>query len=394
MKPIPITESVYWIGENDRETDYFEALWPLPYGISYNSYAIVDDKVALVEAVKKNFLPNFVDRIRQILKDGKQVDYLIINHMEPDHSGAVKILPEIFPRLQIIGNKKTAEMLSGFFGFRENVRTVADGDTLDLGRHRLSFHLTPMVNWPETMMTYDETDKILFSGDAFGGFGALGGTIFDDEVDRSYFESETLRYFSNIIARYSGMVLKAIDKVAGLDIRVVAPSHGPIWRAKPRQIIEDYARWSRNETEPGVVIAYGSMYGHTETLADTIARALAEKGVPKVYVHNVTHSHASYIIRDIWRCKGLILGSPTYNTMIFPLMDYLVRLLENKMIKDRLLGIFGSHSWGGGAVKGLREFAERGKWELVEPVVEVKHAPMEEDLEQCRLLGENMAKAL
>ena len=182
--PVPVTEDVTWIGMNDRDTDLFESLWPLPRGVSYNSYLICDEKVAVVDTVKNKGPETYVSKIRSLLPEGKGVDYLIINHMEPDHSGSVKLLCDLFPGLTIIGNKKTVRFLADFYGITENIRVVEDGDELDLGRHKLKFHLTPMVHWPETMMTYDATDRILFSGDAFGGFGALDGGVFDDEVEK------------------------------------------------------------------------------------------------------------------------------------------------------------------------------------------------------------------
>ncbi len=392
-RAIPVTEGIYWTGVNDRRTELFEGMWPLPRGIAYNSYLIVDEKTALVDTVKAPFALDYLDGIRSVLKEGRGVDYLVINHMEPDHSGAVRVLREVFPNMQIVGNKRTVEFLEGFYGITGNTKTVADGESLDLGKRSLSFHLTPMVHWPETMMTYEKASGMLFSGDAFGSFGTLDGGIFDDELDMGSYADETLRYFSNIIGKYAAMVLKAIEKVKPLGIKIVGSTHGPVLRGDPFRVVNDYARWSRHDTEAGVVVAFASMYGNTEKMAEHVARAAAENGAGKVVVHDLSKTHVSYVIRDMWRFKGLVLGSCTYNLRLFPLMEHLVWFLEEMGIKNHALGIFGGYSWSGGAVKRLREFAEKGPWKFVEPVIEAKCAPSAGDLDGCMLLGKNMAQA-
>lgn len=390
---IPVTEGIYWTGVNDRRTELFERLWPIPRGIAYNSYLIMDEKTALVDTVKAPFAIDYLDGMRSVLKEGRGIDYLVINHMEPDHSGAVRVLRQVFPQMQIVGNKRTVEFLKGFYGVTENIRTVADGESLDLGRHSLSFHLTPMVHWPETMMTYDRASGMLFSGDAFGSFGTLDGGIFDDELDIGSYADETLRYYSNIIGKYAAMVLKAIEKVKPLGIKIVGSTHGPVLRKDPLRVVNDYERWSRQDTEAGVVVAFASMYGNTEKMADHVARAAAENGAGKVVVHDLSKTHVSYVIRDMWRFKGLVLGSCTYNLRLFPLMEHFVGFLEDLGVKNHVLGVFGGYSWSGGAVKRLREFAEKGTWKFVEPVIEAKCAPSAGDLDGCALLGRNMAQA-
>ncbi|AKI97549.1 FprA family A-type flavoprotein [Kosmotoga pacifica] len=395
-KGIKIHDGIFWIGVNDNETHLFESLWPLPKGVSYNAYMILDEKVALIDTVKGGYFSQYLNKIKALLPKGKAVDYLIINHMEPDHSGAIKVLVEAFPELKIIGNKKTLQFLEGFYGVTKNTISVEDGEVLELGKHKLKFYLTPMVHWPETMMTYDITSRTLFSGDAFGGFGALNGGIFDDQVDLEYYEDEILRYFSNIVGRYSGMVQRAFKKLEGLEIKIIAATHGPVWRSNPSKIIELYDRWSKQETEEGVVLVYGSMYGNTQKMMEAVASGLCSEGVKKIRLHNITQSHLSFIIRDIWRFKGLIMGSCTYNMELFPPMKQLVSALENRMMKNRYVGVFGSYSWSGGALKELEEFANRNNkdWTLVEPVIEALHSPNDEDLQKCELLGRNMAKAI
>jgi flavorubredoxin len=390
---IPIVKDVYWVGVNDRRTPLFEAIWPIPRGVSYNSYLIIDDKVALVDAVKDQSVHRYVKTVKHLLGSSRKIDYLVANHLEPDHSGAVPVLKETFPALQVVGNKKTAEFVNDLYGIQD-VRIIQDGEELALGRRKLKFFLTPMVHWPETMMTYEVADRILFSGDAFGGYGTLEGGIFDDEVDVSYYEDEILRYFSNIIGKYAPMVQKAIEKLKGLDIRIVASTHGPIWRTDPNHIIRLYDRWSRQETEPGVVVAFGSMYGATERMAEAVERGITDGGVKTIRTHNISGSHVSYVVRDIWRYKGLVLGSPTYDTGLFPLMETLVRLLAGKRIANRVVGLFGSYGWSGGAVKSLRQFVEESKLELVEPVVEAKFTATPGQLEQCHELGRAMAQRI
>jgi flavorubredoxin len=393
--PIAVCGHIYWVGVNDYETQNFENLWPLPKGVSYNSYLIVDDKVALIDTVKQAFLPNLVTKIEQLLPPGKTLDYLVINHMEPDHSGSLKLFPKLFPEMKIIGNKRTAEFLEAYYGITSPIVVIEEGDVLDLGHHKLNFYITPMIHWPETMMTYETTAKILFSGDAFGGFGALEGGIFDDEVKTEYYENETLRYFSNIVGKFSPMVQKALGRLKGLEIETIAAAHGPIWRQNPNHILEQYDRWSSHQTEPGAVIAYGSMYANTQRMAETLARAMAEAGVQEIRMHHASTSHLSYILTDAWRFKGLALGSCTYDNRLFPPLRLLVDFLKDKGVaQNRHLGIFGSYGWSGGAVKEIQEFATQGNWTVVEPTVQVKGAPTEETLEQCYVLGKNLAEAI
>jgi flavorubredoxin len=388
---IPIVDGVYWIGLNDHQTTLFESLWPIPSGISYNSYLLVDEKVALIDTVKDLSVNDYLEKLEDLLGPGRAVDYLIINHMEPDHSGSIATLKRIYPRMQVVGNKKTAEFLSSLYGIDKDIRIVADCEELSLGKRRLQFFLTPMVHWPETMMTYESQAGVLFAGDAFGGFGALDGGIFDDQVELGYYEDEILRYFSNIVGKYSPMVQKAIEKLGGLSVKIVASTHGPIWRSSPRTIIDLYERWSRYQGEPGVVMVFGSMYGHTTQMAEAVGQGLAEAGCKTTRVHNISTSHLSYIVRDIWRYRGLILGCPTYDADVFPPMQSLLQLLGIKRIANRVVGVFGSHGWSGGAVKALTAFVENAHLEQVEPVIDVRFRAEPEQIEQCRQLGRNLA---
>jgi flavorubredoxin len=391
--PQPITDDIYWVGANDRQTEFFEALWPLPTGISYNSYLIHDKKTALIDGIKADFLGMQIDRIHQVLNSGTAIDYLVINHMEPDHTGALQVIRSLFPRMLIVGNSKTIELLGSHYGIADNLLVVHDHDVLDLGRHTITFRLTPMVHWPETMMTYDMTDRVLFSGDMFGGFGAVDTELFDGEADTATREQETLRYFSNVIGRYSAMVQNALAKIRSVDPAVVAPTHGIIWTSDPHKIISLYDRWSSHQTDPAVVIAYASMYGTTYSMVEALAGRLVKKKVP-VVLHDLVHSHASYVLRDIWRCKGVIFACPTYNTGLFPLMENLIHLLENKMIHCRRCGIVSTCSWAGGAVDILKDFVKQASWDLVDPVIECKGAPGEKDFSAIDELAQAFASLM
>lgn len=390
---IKLSEDIYWIGTNDRRTSLFENYWPLPYGVAYNSYLVLDEKVTLLDTVSMGTMDSYLEKLKEIL-DGRKIDYLVINHMEPDHSGAVKAVVNEFPEVKIIGNTKTFPMLEGFYGIHENLMPVEDGSTLNTGRHTFHFFLTPMVHWPETMVTWDETDKILFSADAFGSFGTLDGGIFDDETNIEFYQEELRRYYSNIVGKYGLQVQKALDKIQGLDIRMIASTHGPIWRSHIPMILDLYRKWSSYQTEEGVVIVFGSMYGNTEKMAETIARAIAEEGIRNIRIYDVSKTHSSYIINDIWKYRGVILGSSAYNGGIFTPMRDLILELEHIMPKNHYLAIFGSMSWGGGGVRTLQKFAENIKWELVGDPIEVKHGPRPADIEKLMELGRAMARRL
>ncbi|MGQ9734405.1 MAG: FprA family A-type flavoprotein [Candidatus Bipolaricaulia bacterium] len=392
MSAIELTKGIFWVGVNDRTTDLFESVWPLPQGVSYNSYLIVDEKVALVDTVKGPFAQELASNLEEIVPLAK-LDYLIVNHMEPDHSGAIPLLRRLAPQVKIVGTEKAKSLLKALYGIEEGVEIVKDGQRLELGRGRsLLFYETPFVHWPETMMTYLPEEKILFSCDAFGGFGALDGGIFDDELDLARYEPEILRYFSNIVGMYTNPTQRAIQKLRGLEIGIIAPSHGPIWRKEPQRVVGLYDRWSRMEGEPGLVLIYGSMYGDTELMAERVARGASAAGVPIIKVLDASRTHLSFLLAEAWRYQGLILGAPTYDGGIFFPMEQFLRLVQRKRLQNRLVGIFGSFGWSGGAIKGMRAIIEELEWELVEPVVEFNGRPGAKELEQGEALGRALAK--
>ena len=386
-----IVNNIYYVGVNDRRKVLFESLWPLPYGVSYNAYLIIGNKNILVDTVDSNFSDIFLHKIEKIL-DGRRLDYLIVNHVEPDHSGSIRRIREKYPDISIIGNKLTFGMLAGYYGITDGLFEVKDGDTLDTGSHRLKFYTAPMVHWPEAMFTYNETDKILFSADAFGTFGALNGGVVDREMNTGHFWDEMIRYYANIVGKYGNPVQKVFQKLAGVDIKMICSTHGPVWDEQISKAISLYDRLSRYEGINGVTIIYGSMYGHTEQMAETIASALSGEGIREIAVHNVSYSHSSYILRDIFNYKSVIIGSPTYSNRLFPEIESLLAKIELREVKNRLFSYFGSFTWAGAAVKQLAAFSEKMQWEVVGQPVEQKQNICTEA--QCRALGKAMAERL
>ena len=388
-----ISTDIHYVGVNDRTKHLFEGLWPLPLGVSYNSYLIIDKSVVLVDTVDHCYTDLFFEKIKSILGE-RPIDYLVVNHMEPDHSASINDLCRIYPDIKIIGNNKTIGMIEGFYGISEKFHEVKDGEQLSLGEKSLTFYMTPMVHWPETMMTYCENNKILFSGDAFGCFGTLDGGIVDYQMNTEKYWDEMFRYYSNIVGKYGSPVQKALAKLSGLDIQMICPTHGPVWKDEISKVIDIYNRLSLYEGEEGVVIAYGSMYGNTERMAEVIARELATQGIKNIVMHNVSKSDMSYILRDIFKYKGLIIGSPTYTNELFPNVESLISKLETRDMKNRIFGYFGSFTWAGAAVKRLSAFAERMKWDVTGEPVEMKQGITPEKVAQCKELAKAMAAKL
>ena len=386
-----VAKDIYYVGVNDRQKALFENLWPLPGGVSYNSYLIVDDKTVLVDTVDICYSDIFFKRVAKLL-NGRKLDYLVVDHMEPDHAGSIRLLRQIYPDVKIIGNKQTFGMLAGYHGITDGLHEVKEGDTLDLGHHKLSFYMAPMVHWPEVMVTYEETEKVLFSADAFGTFGTLDGGVLDTDMDTDRFWSEMTRYYANIVGKYGAPVQRALKKLSGLDIQTICSTHGPVWTRQSGDVIALYDRLSRYEGLDGVTIVYGSMYGHTEQMAEDIATALSDGGVRHIAMHNVSKSHGSYILRDVFNYRGLIVGCPTYSGQLYPEVEMVLSEIKLREVKDRLFSYFGSFTWAGAAVKHLAAYAEAMKWEVVGTPVEQKQGISTE--EQCIALGQAMAERL
>lgn len=393
MHQVKLAEDIYYLGFNDRRTNLFENFWPIPNGVSYNSYLIVDEKIALIDTVERAFIEDYLDQI-DALTNGRAVDYLIINHMEPDHSGALKAVVAKYPNITLVGNKKTFDMVENYYKLEAQTLEVYDDSELPLGKHRLSFTTIPMVHWPETMVTFENTTKILFTGDAFGSFGTLDGGVFDDELNLAFYEEDLMRYFTNIVGKYCPHTQRALKKVQTLDVKMLAATHGPVWRTNLKYILDRYEKWSTYTTDPGAVIVYGSMYGNTAKMADVIARQLAVRGVKNIRVYDASKTHASYIISDIFKFKAFIVGSAAYNNEMFPSVESLVTKIEHMGIKNHILGIFGSFGWNGGGVKNLQKFAENIKWELVGEPVEEKGTLKADKYQQCINLANAVADKL
>ena len=393
-----ITNGIHYVGVNDRHKHIFEGLWPLPYGVSYNSYIIADEKIALVDTVEADFFTQYLDNIRSVIGD-RPIDYIIVNHMEPDHSGSLALIKKYYPNAKIVGNKKTFGMMQGFYRVGNDADgdtvEVKNGDTLQLGSHTLAFTLVPMVHWPETMVTLDTTANVLFSGDAFGCFGALNGAYIDAEMNCDIYWDEMLRYYSNIVGKYGTPVQQALKKLAGVKMDYICSTHGPVWHEHIEHVVGMYDRLSRYEGADGLVIAYASMYGNTERAAEVIARAASEAGVKNIIMHDVSRTHHSYIIADIFRYRALILGAPTYNNGLYPQMESLLSELAGRDMKNRLLGWFGSFSWAGKAVKTIGEWNEtRLHFEPVGTPVEIKQSLDEATTRACEELGRAMGERL
>ena len=385
-----IAKDIFYVGVNDRQKHKFENMLPLPYGVSYNAYLIMDEKTALIDSVDIAMGEVFIDRIQSQLQ-GRPLDYLIINHMEPDHSGSLRLLRQYYPEMKIVGNAKTLSMVDGFYGVDENMLEIKDGEILSLGNHKLQFHLTPMVHWPETMMTYDQTEKVLFSGDAFGCFGNLDGTVMDEDMNIEKYWDEMIRYYANIVGKYGSAVQKALQKLTPLDIEIICSTHGPVWKEYITEVVDMYDQMSRYETQEGVVIVYGSMYGNTELMAETVAQGVAQGGIKNIIVHNVSKSDSSVIIRDIFKYRGLIVGSPTYSNELYPEVESLLRKIEIRGVKNHVFGGFGSYTWASAAVKRLTSFVETMKWTSAEITVDEKQGLKSDNYQACLELGRQVA---
>ena len=386
--------NVHYVGVNDRNKTLFENLWPLPYGVSYNSYLIADDDaVVLVDTVDVAFFEVYLKKIRAVIGDRK-IDYLIINHMEPDHSGSISLIKQYYPDIVLVGNKKTFDMVDGYYGVGGERKVVAEGDSLKVGRHDLHFYLIPMVHWPETMVTFDSTDGILFSGDAFGCFGALNGGCIDKNINTEIYMGEMRRYYSKIVGKFGNPVQKALQNCSGLDIKMICPTHGPVWEEKIAEVVAMYDKLSRYEAEEGVVIAYGTMYGNTEQMAEAIAEELSAQGIKNIVMHNVSKTPHSFILADIFRYKALIVGCTTYNMHLYPEMEALLSKVAARDMKNRLIGYFGSFTWASAAVKKLGEYAAQLKFEVVGNPVEMKQSMSASNEQQARELAVAMADRL
>ena len=346
-----VTDDITWVGCNDRRLALFENLFPIPRGVSYNSYLIQDEKTVLLDTVDSSASQQFLENVAYALK-GRDLDYLIVQHMEPDHCGTIVEVMRTYPQAKVVGSVKALQMIGQFYdvsGFdaEERMMAVKEGDTLATGAHTLHFLMAPMVHWPEVMVTYDEKDKALFSADAFGTFGALNGKLFSDEVD---FEGEWLpdarRYYANIVGKYGVQVQALLKKAAAVDIQMICPLHGPVWRSGLSWFMDKYDKWSRYEPEDkAVAIIYGSIYGNTENAADALASRLTDKGVKDVKMYDVSRTHVSELIAEIFRCSHVVLACSTYNGGIYPPMADLLEDMKALSAQNRTGALMENGTW-------------------------------------------------
>lgn len=391
-----ITKGVYYCGVNDRVTQFFETLWPIENGVSYNSYIIAgEDKLALIDTVRIDEVREFLKKVETIAA-GRNINYLVINHMEPDHSGSIPEVLRAYPDLKIVGNAQTISMIYGFYNINDADRFVEikDGGSIDLGGRILKFFLTPMVHWPETMVTYLEEENMLFSGDAFGCFGALNGGVADFEMDTDWYFPEMYRYYTNIVGKYGKFVEKALGKLDGMPIDFICPTHGPVWHDRIKEVLDIYARLAAYKSEPGVTIIYGSMYGNTAEVAEMIARELAALGVKNIKVHNAAFASMSRMITDAFRYEGLIVGSATYSMRMFPPVESFLHAMVTREIKNKVFATFGSFTWAKNAVAAeFNKFSESLNLPIVASMT-VKQTPYDSSVADARALAQAVVSAM
>lgn len=381
-----LTDSVDWVGGCDRRLALFENLFPVPRGITYNSYLILDEKTALMDTVDSAISRQFLENVFHVL-NGRTLDYLVIDHMEPDHCANIEELLLRFPQLKLVGNAKTWALAQQFYGMDLAGRTltVAENDTLSLGRHRLRFFLTPMVHWPEVMMAYEEEEKLLFSADAFGAFGALNGALFNDEIafERDWLP-EARRYYGNIVGKYGLQVQAALKKLSRLDLRMICPLHGPVWRSDLEGLFGKYRLWSGYEPEErAIALFYGSMYGNTENAAARLACGLAEHGFSRPAMYDVSSTHASTLIAEVFRCSHLVLAAPTYNNGVYPAMLNFLHDMRALNLQNRTVALIENGSWAPASAKQMRALlAEMKQMHILEPVVTIRSALKEDSAAQ------------
>ncbi len=393
----PINNDLIYVGVSDRRTALFENIYPIPRGVSYNSYLLLDEKTVLLDAADAAVGEQFFENVAAAL-NGRQLDYLVVNHMEPDHGALIAPLLLRYPQATVVTTAKAAQMMEQFFGGKpENLQVVKEGDTLVTGRHTLCFTMAPMVHWPEVMMTYDTTDKVLFSADAFGTFGALSGNLYADEMN---FEKEWLadarRYFVNIVGKYGIQVQNVLKKAATLDIKMICPLHGPVWRENLEYFINKHDLWSRYEPEEkGVVLIYGSIYGHTEAAAMRMATLLAQRGVKNIHVYDASRTHVSELVAECWRVSHIVLAASTYNNGLFTPIEELLLDLKAHGFQRRIWALIENGSWAPQSGKLMRAALEEMKeMTIVGDTLSLKSAMQPSQEEQLIALADALVATL
>lgn len=391
-----ITEDMYWIGASDRRLELFENVYPIPKGVSYNSYVILDEKTVLLDTVDHSVCSQFLENLEHVL-DGRTLDYIIVNHMEPDHCASLAEVVIRYPEVKFVGNAKTFTMMKQFFDFDVDNRAVVikEGDTISTGKHTLAFAMIPMVHWPEAMVTYDAYDKVLYSADAFGTFGALNGNIFADELN---FEAEWLeearRYLTNIVGKYGAQVQSALKKAAALDIEMICPLHGPVWRENLGWFIDKYQKWSTYTPEDhAVLIVYASIYGNTESAVNVLAGKISDAGEKNIAMYDVSKTDPSYILAEAFRCDRIVFACPTYNAGLFPKMETLLSELKAHNFQNRKVAVIENGTWAISAGKQMKEILSSMKnMEIYDNTLTVKSSLKGDQMEELDGIVEFLMK--
>ncbi|SET51068.1 FprA family A-type flavoprotein [Lacrimispora sphenoides] len=390
-----IKDDLFWVGGSDRRLALFENAYPIPKGISYNSYVLLDEKTILFDTVDRAITGQFLENVEAVL-GGRNLDYIIVNHMEPDHCATLGEMVRRYPDVKVICNAKTIPIINQFYEFGVDSRAVVvkEGDTFCSGKHTFTFYMAPMVHWPEVMVTYDTTDKVLFSADAFG---AMNGNLFADEVN---FEREWLdearRYYSNIVGKYGPSTQTLLKKIAGLDIQFLCPLHGPVWRSDICWYMDKYLKWSSyTPEENAVMIAYGSIYGNTENAANILACRLAERGIHNIVMYDVSNTHPSVLISEAFRCSHLVFASATYNGGIFSSMEHLLLDMKAHNVQNRTVALMENGSWGIMAGKKMTEIiSEMKNMTILDQTITIKSSIKEDQLADIGALANAIAESI
>lgn len=393
-----INDDVTYVGASDRKLALFEAVYPLVNGVSYNSYLVNDEKTVLLDTVDRSVSGVFFENIAHVL-DGRKLDYVIVNHMEPDHAATLGELVLRYPEVKIVSNAKVVAMIKQFFDFDVDARVqvVAEGDTFSTGKHTFTFAMAPMVHWPEVMLTFDTTDGILYSADAFGTFGALAGNVFADEVDfENKWLDEARRYYTNIVGKYGPQVQMALKKALALDIKMICPLHGPIWRENIAWFVDKYNKWSTYTPEDNtVLIAYASIYGGTENAANILASELAKKGIKNIAMTDVSVTHPSYIISEAFRCSHIVFAAPTYNAGIFTPMETLLLDLAAHNLQNRTVAFIENGSWAPISAKLMGDIVAKMKnMTVLASKATLKSTVKDAQREELKTLASEIAETL
>ncbi len=388
-----ILDDLYYVGAGDRRLNLFENVYPIPMGISYNSYLLTDEKTVLLDTCDRGVEGVFMENIAHVL-NGRPLDWVVVDHMEPDHGATLLAVLEKYPAARVVCTAGAAKMIGQFFdaGLSDRIRTVREGEKLETGRHTLAFYTAPMVHWPEVMVTFDETDGVLFSADAFGTFGALDGDLFADEGAADW--GEMRRYYANIVGKYGVQVQNLLKKAAKLDIRMICPLHGPIWRQDLEELIKKYDLWSRWEGEGGLVIFCASIYGGTQNAADRLASMLSERGVKGVKVYDVSVQDKSFLVAEAYRARVCVMASASYNAGVFVKMEDFLHDLKAHDFKNHRIAYVENGSWAPSAAKTMKAILEGQALEVVGETVTVRSAPHEKDAAALEALADALCAAV